>query len=89
MLVVRVELHSAITGEVTEIARMDIANVGGSQAHGDYHGVTYRGRRALDEAAWGPQRLPPLRWGSIANYPRLTRHVWHLVSRMLNSMGYT
>lgn len=41
MLVVRVELHSAVTGNVTEIGRMVIANVGGTQQVGDYrvHGA--------------------------------------------------
>ena len=37
MIVVRVELHSAITGQVSELARMNIANIGGTQTKGDYH----------------------------------------------------
>lgn len=36
MLVVKVELHSAITGETTEIARMIIHNEGGTKSSGDY-----------------------------------------------------
>ena len=30
MIIVRVELHSARTGEVTELARMHISNIGGT-----------------------------------------------------------
>jgi hypothetical protein len=36
VIVVKVELHSAITGEVTEIGRMLIANTGGTKKRGDY-----------------------------------------------------
>lgn len=42
MLIVRVELHSAITGEITEIARALIYNDGhGTITTGDYGGVTF------------------------------------------------
>lgn len=83
MLVVRVELHSAITGKVTEIARMIIGNVGGSKNLGDYVCRTYRGRSAEDLDKRAVQRS-----GKVETYPRLSLHVWHLVGRCLVSMGY-
>ena len=43
MIIVRVELWSAITGEVTEIARMNVANIGGTEHIGDYRCATLRG----------------------------------------------
>ena len=82
MLVVRVELHSARTGKTTEIARMAIANVGGTLERGEYHGVTFRGRGKIKRSS------QPLRWAMVRDYPRQSKHVWHLVSRMLNGMGY-
>lgn len=84
MIIVRVELHSAITGEVSEIARMHIANDGeGTARSGNYIGRALRGRskEALDK------RLVQ-RTGNLKDYPRLSIHVWHLVSRMLQAMGY-
>ena len=84
MIVVRVELHSAITKQVTELARMHIANVGGTHTAGDYRCTALRGRNkaAFDVA---PQIN---RHGEIKGYPRLKLHVWHLVARALIAMNY-
>lgn len=83
MLIVRVELHSARTGEVTEIARMYIANIAGSSTRGDYVAYSLRGRskEALDKRV-------AQRSGHVRNYPRLSLHVWHLVARALIALGY-
>lgn len=84
MLIVRVELHSAVNGRVTEIARLVIANDGtGSKTVGNYRGHAYRGR-----AASQLDRRVVTRTGSVRDYPRLRLHVWNLVARMLSSMGY-
>jgi len=84
MIIVRVELHSAITGKITEIARMGIANIGGTRTRGDYSVKTYRGRSAEEL-----NRRVPERSGQVTNYPRLAIHVWHLVARALLTMNYT
>lgn len=83
MLVIRVELHSAITGKVTEIARAEIANVGGTDTHGNYHcrSLFGRGREALD-------RRREQRHTTIEGYPRKALHVWNLVASALSRMGY-
>ncbi|MGY4288866.1 hypothetical protein ACVWXO_008086 [Bradyrhizobium sp. LM2.7] len=83
MIVVRVELHSAITRKVTEIARMHIRNRGGTKELGDYAVDTVRGRsrEQLD-------RGPCVRSAEVNGYPRLRIHVWHLVARALIAMNY-
>ncbi|BCA04176.1 hypothetical protein [Bradyrhizobium diazoefficiens] len=83
MIVVRVELHSAITREVTEIARMHIRNRGGTEDLGDYAVDTVRGRtrEQLDRGAC-------VRSAEVNGYPRLRIHVWHLVARALIAMNY-
>lgn len=83
MIIVRVELHSAITGEVTELARMHIANAGGTDAIGDYHVSTLNGRSttALDRGV-------VQRRGKVLRHQRLALHVWHLVSKALLAVGY-
>ena len=83
MIIVRVELHSAITGKVSEIARMGIANIGGTKQNGNYGCETYRGR---DSATLDQRR--PQRNGYVNDYPRLRIHVWHLVARALAAMSY-
>lgn len=82
MIVVKVELHSAITGEVSELARMHIANDGMKSREnpdlGDYKGKTFvKGR---------PQQVA--RQGAVKDYPRWQLQVWCLVRRMLDSMSY-
>lgn len=83
MIVIRVELYSAVTGKVSELARMHIANIGGTATKGDYDVQTLRGRSKTDLDRGSVQRT-----GKVINYPRLSIHVWHLVARALVAMGY-
>lgn len=83
MIVVRVELWSAITGEKTELARMHIANVGGTEALGNYNAATLRGRSAADLDRNNVQRKC-----QVLGHPRLSQHVWNLVAKALSGMGY-
>lgn len=83
MIVVRVELWSAITGEKTELARMHISNVGGTAQHGNYDCETFRGRSTADLDKRIAQRSAQVR-----GHPRLSQHVWNLVAKALTGMGY-
>lgn len=84
MIVVRVELHSAVTHKVTEIARMRICNEGGTHELGDYGVYVMRGRdeQTLDKGT-------VQREGKFGKYPRLRLHVWNLVLNALVAAGYT
>jgi hypothetical protein len=84
MLIIRVELHSAITGKVTEIARMRLYNDGtGDHEVGNYVGETFRGRdkEALDGRV-------TVRKAEVKGYKRNNFHVWNLVAKMLKAMKY-
>lgn len=83
MIVIRVELHKHGSGEVVELARAHICNVGGTQQLGDYAVRTLRGRGRLALDLHQVQRR-----GKVENYPRLKLHVWHLVVRALLAVGY-
>jgi hypothetical protein len=90
VLVVRVELHSAITGKVSEIARMRLWNDGtGTSERGSYSGTTHKGRieRPGYLAGYGTQG-PVMRTARVEGYPRQSKHVWNLVAKMLHNMGY-
>lgn len=84
MIVVRVELHSAITGQITEIARMDICNEGGTVRKGDYGVYAMRGRDRDTLARRTVQHT-----GRVVGYPRLAIHVWNLVGAAILACGYT
>jgi hypothetical protein len=85
MIVVKVELHSAITGRVTELGRMIVANVGGTRKRGDYKVKVGRkragGEPIPNEDVWAK----PQRTGSVKDYPRLSYNVWRLISRAILS----
>lgn len=84
MLVIRVELHSANTLQITEIARMVIANDGtGSKTKGNYWGRVYRAGSKLF-----PLDKNVVREARVSDYPRLNLSVWVLVGEMLANMGY-
>lgn len=83
MIVIRVELWSAVTGKVSEIARMHICNTGGTVERGDYVAETFKGRSATALSRRLVQRC-----GNVRDHPRLKQHVWNLVAKALKSMGY-
>jgi hypothetical protein len=90
MLVVRVELHSAITRHTTEIARMIIANDGtGDSTRGNYWARAAKGEtpeNMLPAAIMHASRK--LRHVEVKDYPRYSKHVWNLVARVLAAMKY-
>jgi len=79
MIVVKVELHSARTGQVTELGRMVVSNNGGSQnaARSDYTARVCR-KGSTDF-------MKPLRTGEVKDWPRKSYNVWRLVTRALKS----
>lgn len=89
MIIVKVELWSAIDGRKQELARMIIDNIGGDERKGDYRTRTLIGRSAesLDRAM---NARPPKaqREGRVLGHARLSLHVWNLVAKALAGMGY-
>lgn len=84
MIVVRVELHSARSGRVTELARLSITNRGdGTPQRGNYDVRVLRGRAKAQLDKGVAQRL-----GVLLNWPRLQKHVWALVFCALIACGY-
>lgn len=84
MIVVKVELWSAITGKKTELARMHISNIGGTETRGDYHGETFIGRSSADL-----DRERVSKRAELMNWPRKQKHIWNMVQAMLTNMGYS
>lgn len=79
MIVVKVELHSAITGQVKLLGVMCIANDGtGSHKRGNYDAWVYR--KGTETSS-----RDVLRTGRVENYPRISYSIWRLVLRALKS----
>lgn len=83
MIIVRVELWSAITGEVTELARMHICNEGSDGHLRDYSVVFFRGRST---AALNRRQVQ--RKGEVRSWPSEELLVWNLVAVALRATGY-
>lgn len=84
MLVVNVHLKSAISSSRdAELARVIIANVGGTATRGDYRCMALwgRGTEQLD-------KMKVIRTGDVTNHARQREHVLNLVAKALISMGY-
>lgn len=79
MIVVKVELHSALTGKVSELGRMVISNDGGSRGakRSDYTARVCR-KGSTDFTS-------PMRTGEVKDWPRLSYNIWRLVCRSLKS----
>lgn len=75
MIVINVELHSAITGEVSRLGKAVICNDGtGSMTRGNYKMKLYGKTDSL------------MRECALTNWPRKAKHVWQLIAAMLPLM---
>lgn len=83
MIVVRVELWSARDGSRTELARMLLCNEGSAGALRDYSIETLVGRstEALD-------RRQVNRRGRVLGHPSESVHIWNLIAKALQAVGY-
>jgi len=83
MIVVKVELHSAITGNVTELARMTVATDGtGDVKTGNYN--VYRARKGQKTNV--DLLSKPFRAGRVECHARLNEHVWNLVRKAIEAV---
>lgn len=87
MIVVKVELWSAIDGQKSELARMTIDNTGGTTQLGDYRVRTLRGR-SEEQLHRALICNTVQREGKVLKHPRLREHVWNLVAKALTNTGY-
>lgn len=82
MIVVKIELHSAVTKKITLLGSMIIHNTSGGGKLRDY-GVKVA--RKPDAADLPKQFKNPQRIGEVLRYPAEAYNVWRLVSRAIRS----
>lgn len=78
MIIVKIELHSAVTGQIFEIGRMRICNTGGTRTRGDYS-IELMRRGTTDKV---------LKRAEVKNHARLSYSVWVLVAKALLALGF-
>jgi hypothetical protein len=85
MIVVKVEIHRFSTGTVEQLGEMRIWNTGhGTDTRGSYEvAVVKDDGKFADPFGAVPKKI--LRTGYVANYPRLSYHIFRLVLRALKS----
>lgn len=94
MLVIKVELHSAVTGEVTVIEQMVIYNNGRAGHYDHPYAFDYVGHTNY-KGPGTPTKALGAKTGEVSNYPQRderTREftpVWFLIAKMLKAMGYS
>ena len=82
MIVVTVELHSAVTGKVTTLGRAVIANDGTGSVNTGHYDICIgrKGQRDLRRIFLRPQ------WhGRVSAFPRQQLNVWRLLARGLEA----
>lgn len=84
MIVVRVELWSAITGAKTELARMEICN----DETGTFQRRNYIARTLTGRSTAQLDRRKTERQAEFKNYPSERVHIWNLVAAVLETLGY-
>lgn len=78
MIIVRVELLSAVTGKTTSLGCMHICNDGtGSETSGHYDVRTISNKGYLGRS------------GRVERYPHKAVAIWNLVRRACEAAGYT
>lgn len=86
MIVVKIELHSAITSKITLLGKMVICNDGESEdpKRGHYKAYVLRKRDAGSDIRVR-YLADATRYGRVRDYPRLSYAVWRLVLRALRA----
>ncbi|MBV9842980.1 MAG: hypothetical protein JOY99_15845 [Sphingomonadaceae bacterium] len=85
MIVVKAELHSAVTGEITSLGTVVIDNVGGNRTRGNYRARAFR---KGSDFIKGLLRGQQTREGSVTDPARLAEPVWSLIRKGLESMAF-
>lgn len=79
MIVVKVELYSAITGQITEIGRMHISN--------DGTGTNSKGNYQVEQMRKNSKNVV-VRRAQVFDHPRLSKSIWILIFKALVKLGY-
>lgn len=80
MIIVTIELKSAITKKTTKLGELRIANEG----HNEDGSVCDYGGKIMTK----PTFMKVTREGKVTGHRRNDLTVWHLVAKMLRNMGY-
>ena len=84
MIVVSIDLHSAVSGEKSNLGTVIIDNIGGSKSRGNYRVRAYR----KGHDPYKDPRKGVIRDGRVYDHARLREPVGNLVAKALKELGY-
>jgi len=85
MLVLKLELHSAVTGEIIHLGQMIIANDGTGDRNTGNYDVKLGKKGNTDLKA---TYVKPMRSGKVEGHKRLAENVWSLVGKALRAVNF-
>ena len=88
MIVIPIQLFSAVTGQVSSLGTIVLDNIGGDRNRGDYRVRAYAKGADRDGAARMVASCRPIREGRVLGHRRLAEPVSNLVAKALKEMGY-
>lgn len=75
MIVIKVELHSAVTGKITSLGNAVVCNDGTGTAKRGNYTMALTGKNGR-----------PMGHAQLTNWPRQSKHVWALIARLLHKV---
>ncbi|WP_066546807.1 hypothetical protein [Sphingomonas sp. CCH15-F11] len=88
MIVVPIQLYSAVTGEVENLGTIVIDNIGGTRARGDYRVRAYAKGAAEAGFLHMVSRARPIREGRVFGHRRQAEPVGNLIAKAMKELGY-
>lgn len=90
MIVVDIDLRSAVTGQRSTLNTLIVDNIGGTGSKGNYRCRMYRkGERARYHNDWEMAgHAKPIREARVEGHSRLAEPVGNLIAKALTALGY-
>ena len=89
MIVVTVDLHSAIDGRIERRGTVVIDNISGGGAKRSYRARAYKRGDERNGIPAMIRHCQPFRTGTVKNHPAQAENIWNLVGKALASMGFS
>ena len=88
MIVVPIQLYSAVTGKVTTLGTLVLDNIGGTKDRCDYRVRVYRKGAEANGAASMVRTAKPTREARVLSHRRLAEPVGNLIAKAMKEVGY-
>lgn len=88
MIVVPIQLWSAVTGNIETLGTLVVDNIGGTAKIGDYRVRMYKKGADKIGVVRMVATVPPFREGKVLRHRRLAEPVGNLIAKAMREVGY-